>query len=331
MWSKAQSITPVVHRQVDEQVQMRQLVQRAFQTGGSEVSGDLESRLNASKGGGSALAPEVRAFMEPRFGADFSAVRVHTGGESVQMNRELRAQAFTHGSDVFFGAGKSPGNNELTAHELTHVVQQTGMVQRQATKQATSCRQTPVSHVISFIRREMIQNQAGPDVRFIRHKLAYTISDSIFTPKQSIDLVLACERWYDLVRTKGVWDHKNKIFTKYGEWSADQSNRRLYNFDIWSNIHYGYVGLAANFSEWVLLAGAGIAQKLANTVPPGYWRRRLQRIGDADVLAALDDPHDQEAINIGFALWRSAGRSVSDQNILDAVRSNAARLKTKRC
>jgi hypothetical protein len=47
------------------------------------------------------------------------------------MNRELGAQAFTHGSDVYFGAGKSPGNNQLTAHELTHVVQQTGgIVQR---------------------------------------------------------------------------------------------------------------------------------------------------------------------------------------------------------
>jgi hypothetical protein len=130
-WSLAQSITPVVQRQVDEQVQMRSLVQRAFQGGGNEASGDIESRLNASKGGGSALAPEVRTFMEPRFGADFSSVRVHTGGEAVQMNQELGAQAFTHGSDVYFGQGKSPGNNELTAHELTHVVQQNAVIQRQ--------------------------------------------------------------------------------------------------------------------------------------------------------------------------------------------------------
>jgi hypothetical protein len=129
-WSLAQSITPVAQRQVDEQVQLREIVQRAFQAGGTQASGDLESRLNASKGGGSALAPEVRAFMEPRFGADFSSVRVHTGVEAVQMNRELGAQAFAHGSDVYFGAGKSPGNNELTAHELTHVVQQTGGVQK---------------------------------------------------------------------------------------------------------------------------------------------------------------------------------------------------------
>jgi len=138
MWSLAQSITPVVHRQVDEQVQMQALVQRAFQAGGNQASGDLESRLNASKGGGSALAPEVRAFMEPRFGADFSSVRVHTGSEAVQMNRELGAQAFAHGSDVYFGAGKSPGNNELTAHELTHVVQQTGAVHHKMIQRAIS-------------------------------------------------------------------------------------------------------------------------------------------------------------------------------------------------
>jgi hypothetical protein len=127
-WSLAQSITPLVQRRVDEHLQMRSMVQRAFQAGGNQASGDLESRLNASSGGGSALAPEVRAFMEPRFGADFSSVRVHTGSEAVQMNRELGAQAFAHGSDVYFGAGKSPGNNELTAHELTHVVQQTSSV-----------------------------------------------------------------------------------------------------------------------------------------------------------------------------------------------------------
>ncbi|MEQ8997202.1 MAG: DUF4157 domain-containing protein [Coleofasciculus sp. B1-GNL1-01] len=130
IWKRAQSIKPVVHRQIDPRVQMRQMIQRAHQIDGNQASGDLENRLNASKGGGSPLSEDVRRFMEPRFGADFSGVRVHTGGEAVQMNQELGAQAFTHGSDVYFGAGKSPGNNELTAHELTHVVQQTGVVQR---------------------------------------------------------------------------------------------------------------------------------------------------------------------------------------------------------
>jgi hypothetical protein len=88
----------------------------------------LESRLSSSQGGGSPLPDEVRSFMEPRFGADFSQVRVHTGSNSVQMNRDLSAQAFTHKQDVYFGDGKAPAKDALTAHELTHVVQQTGTI-----------------------------------------------------------------------------------------------------------------------------------------------------------------------------------------------------------
>jgi hypothetical protein len=127
IWKRAQSITPVVQKQIDPRVQMRQMIQRANQIEGNQASGDLESRLNASKGGGSPLSEGVRGFMEPRFGADFSGVRVHTGGEAVQMNQELGAQAFTHGNHIYFGAGKSPGVDHLTAHELTHVVQQSGI------------------------------------------------------------------------------------------------------------------------------------------------------------------------------------------------------------
>jgi hypothetical protein len=97
--------------------------------GGFEAGGDFESRLGSSKSGGSPLPDDVRSFMEPRFGANFSGVRVHTGSEAVQMNREVGAQAFAHGQDVYFGAGKAPGKDALTAHELTHVVQQVGLVQ----------------------------------------------------------------------------------------------------------------------------------------------------------------------------------------------------------
>jgi hypothetical protein len=127
IWQKLQSNASIVQRQVDEPVQMQEIVPWASQIDANqEASRDLESRLHASKGTGSPLSEDVRQFMEPRFGADFSGVRVHISGEAVQMNRELGAQAFTHGRDIYFGEGKSPGNNELTAHELTHVVQQNG-------------------------------------------------------------------------------------------------------------------------------------------------------------------------------------------------------------
>lgn len=107
----------------EEAVQTKPSLQQATD-GGLQTDGNLESRLNSSKGGGSPLPQDVKGFMESRFRTDFSQVRVHTDSEAVQMNRDLNAQAFTHKQDVYFGAGKAPGKDALTAHELTHVVQQ---------------------------------------------------------------------------------------------------------------------------------------------------------------------------------------------------------------
>lgn len=70
----------------------------------------------------------TRAFMEKRFGHDFSRVRVHSGETAEQSARDMRALAYTMGHDIVFGMGRfSPGTHEgrrLIAHELTHVVQQ---------------------------------------------------------------------------------------------------------------------------------------------------------------------------------------------------------------
>lgn len=98
--------------------------------GSFEAGAAVEQRLSANKGHGDPLPAETRALMEPRFGADFSEVRVHTSGEAVQLARDLQAQAFTHGQDIYFGAGQyDPGaadGQHLLAHELTHTIQQTG-------------------------------------------------------------------------------------------------------------------------------------------------------------------------------------------------------------
>lgn len=91
-----------------------------------EAGAYVETQVSLSKGRGSPLPDPVRSYMEPRFGVDFSDVRVHTGSDAIHMNRDVGAQAFTHGSDIYYGAGHSPSNLDLTAHELTHVVQQTG-------------------------------------------------------------------------------------------------------------------------------------------------------------------------------------------------------------
>lgn len=79
---------------------------------------------------GHLLDPTTRTFMEPRFGYDFSRVRVHTGVQAAESARAVNALAYTAGQDLVFGVGQfAPGTDEgrrLIAHELTHVVQQSG-------------------------------------------------------------------------------------------------------------------------------------------------------------------------------------------------------------
>lgn len=114
----------------EDELQMKPLLQRK---GGRAVaaSGDLESAIHQSHGGGQPLADSIREPMEQEFGGvDFHGVKVHTDAKSDQLNRSIQAKAFTTGQDIFFRKGAyepgSRGGQELIAHELTHVVQQAG-------------------------------------------------------------------------------------------------------------------------------------------------------------------------------------------------------------
>jgi len=82
-------------------------------------------------GSGRPLDRALRQDMEPRFGHDFSTVRVYSGAAAEQSAQDVDAKAYTVGSDIVFGAGEfTPGTREgrrLLAHELTHVVQQGSM------------------------------------------------------------------------------------------------------------------------------------------------------------------------------------------------------------
>jgi hypothetical protein len=77
---------------------------------------------------GQPLDPQTRAFFEPRFGADFSEIRVHSDAKAAESAQAVSALAYTVGRDVVFNRGQfspeSTAGRELLAHELTHVVQQ---------------------------------------------------------------------------------------------------------------------------------------------------------------------------------------------------------------
>lgn len=93
-----------------------------------------ESAITSLRGAGTPLPPSERSFFEPRFGADLSNVQIHSGSQAAELTQSLQARAFTVGRDIVFGSGQySPGTFDgrtLLAHELTHVVQQTGPASR---------------------------------------------------------------------------------------------------------------------------------------------------------------------------------------------------------
>ncbi|HEY6977193.1 MAG TPA: DUF4157 domain-containing protein [Chitinophagaceae bacterium] len=88
----------------------------------------FEQSLTSTKGQGSALPTSTQQFMESRFNADFSGIRVHTGSYAENLSSNIHAQAFTYGHDIYFNNGKySPNTADgslLLAHELTHTIQQ---------------------------------------------------------------------------------------------------------------------------------------------------------------------------------------------------------------
>ncbi|MBU3967815.1 MAG: DUF4157 domain-containing protein [Euryarchaeota archaeon] len=93
-----------------------------------EIKQGMETDINAIRSGGQPLPESARVFFEPRFGLDFSGVRVHTDAKAADAARAVNARAFTVGRDVVFGKGEYAPMTEtgktLMAHELTHAVQQ---------------------------------------------------------------------------------------------------------------------------------------------------------------------------------------------------------------
>jgi Domain of unknown function (DUF4157) len=96
--------------------------------GGMNTPASVESSIQSKRGQGGSLPKPIQQKLSHTFGTDFSGVKVHTDSTSHDMNAQLRAKAFTQGSDMFFGKGQyAPGTAEgdrLIAHEAAHVVQQ---------------------------------------------------------------------------------------------------------------------------------------------------------------------------------------------------------------
>jgi hypothetical protein len=195
---------------------------------------------------------------------------------------------------------------------------------------------TPIAE---YMAKEMNANAAGGDCARIARLNAVSSESCIedyrrapwwqrlvgLTPQQCIDMELssgaaAIMIWASKVMQDADWDHKPKIRKAF---LSPTMNSRVwhayggtaYYYDVWSNVHYGYVGIAAGFSESTLLDGAGLEQ-----VGSDLLRTRWPK-GTAGVkgLRRFDGVSDRVAIVIGIELFRLSPRLVAPHQLRWAV------------
>ncbi|MDJ0715454.1 MAG: DUF4157 domain-containing protein [Prochloraceae cyanobacterium] len=203
----------------EEELQMKPLVQFKAYGSGMTASKNLETSINEAKNKGQPLADKIRDPMEQAFRTDFSGVKVHLDNRSDKLNRSLQARAFTTGQDIFFRQGEyepaSRRGQELIAHELTHVMQQTAQIQRQHHEEAPS-------QIIEHIRThpeavEQIRNtlQLKP-VSSKPQKNSHSLATNIIQGKQSFKLV-----FYD---PQGWFPRQGKFFRNRANLIAREIN-----------------------------------------------------------------------------------------------------------
>jgi hypothetical protein len=162
-----------------EELQTKSTLKNEEAIAGGEASADLTDTINSARGSGLPLDTGLQRAMGEVMGADFSGVKVHTDAQSDQLNQSIQAKAFTTGQDVFFRQGAyQPGNQrgqELIAHELTHVVQQNGRVNKNSElgrKGATSQGEEISSTQDRIIRRVVFQNLSIADQNLVKDMIS---------------------------------------------------------------------------------------------------------------------------------------------------------------
>ena len=236
------------------------------------------------------------------------------------------------------------------------------------------CGPDGADEVIAFITKEMNSNVKSRDADVMR-KLWRADSNACFTPgdwaeqpewrdrlrgmvsqlssgwafSSCLQAVmdaheLALLLWTGKVMTNGDWDHKPKIAASFGysgeryaEGLYHQLGRYLVYFDIWSNIHYGYVANFIGFPRDMMLDGAGLEQlgdqvrKAVATLGQKWQEPWLPPRGDLPPwpLRNWDDQSDRTSIELGYRLYDSFPGSVTASAVRHTVLAHIDRLRNR--
>ncbi|WP_271782130.1 eCIS core domain-containing protein [Aquimarina algiphila] len=238
----AESITttpppPATHHQEEdvaetETGEIQRKVNLSEMAEGQHTNSDFESKLHATKGGGTSMSRKTRTQMESAFGADFSNVRIHTDSDAEGMSNQVQAHAFTHGRDIYFNKGTyQPEQKEgtrLLAHELTHVVQQgaatKNSVQRSANVQVNQSAPAMVQRGVISRARNWAANAANniPGFPMLTVVLGFNPINGRDVPRNAANVFRGIMGF--LPGGNMIWEALNNhgIFDKVGNWIVKQ-------------------------------------------------------------------------------------------------------------
>ncbi|WP_223488757.1 polymorphic toxin type 44 domain-containing protein [Pseudomonas sp. A-RE-19] len=179
-----------------------------------------------------------------------------------------------------------------------------------------------MEQVASYIAGEMNRNITHPSVLKMKKLASFDaaaenakfqklpwyarLSPPNFQAMELGNTAAAMALWAERVGQNRPWDHKVTIGQQFGgPWQ--KQGQMDYYYDIWSNIHYGYVGRVGGLSEGVLLDGAGLEQIASDSIRKVQkWdeRKGPHRSADINGMRAWDDIGDRVSISIGVKLYK---------------------------
>jgi hypothetical protein len=160
----------------DKEKKERKLLQRKESVGKApRITKAVTQVLQSS---GELIEPATRVFMEQRFGVDFGNIRIHNDSVAHLSAKEINAKAYTHQQHIVFGAGnyqpQTEAGKKLIAHELVHVLQQTGMLHRAPETKEETCEKGHLE--FSGFNVKPPEKYKYPDGMEVVHTYAYWIT-----------------------------------------------------------------------------------------------------------------------------------------------------------
>lgn len=194
-------------------------------------------------------------------------------------------------------------------------------------------RSSSADDVADFIQQEMAKNVAsgaGPEIARINERMNTNLrrdrtSIALFLSEVTNlrDIANSFGKFYMQVNDGAPWDYKIRINQEYGPWALDRKTGTRFSFDVWGNLHFGYIGSAVGYSKELLLAAAGIIQARDDGKDMNQVMDEFLHGGD---VKGYDQPKDQAAISSGCGLWEDFEDEVNTIDILRRLRASRSNL-----